>query len=120
MTNWKPPKGWVPMAHWIPTDVDAFPNVCPKCGAALGLRRTLVDAVRTHFERAHPRSIGTAAHRDGPPLFDFGFVGPVAGVAVRRWHVIAFAWPYGLVTIKPDDWTIVWETGTVPEEGALG
>jgi hypothetical protein len=100
--------------------VDSYPDVCPKCGATLGLRRTLPDSVRSHFERAHPKSIGTARYQNGPVLFDFGFVGPVSGVTRRRWWVVSFAWPFGLVTIAPDEWTIVWADRTDPTEGVPG
>lgn len=105
-------------AHPIITD-RGFPDACPKCGAAFGARRMLPTEVRTHFERHHPRSIGTA-RVDGRELFDFAFVAPVLQVTQRRWHVVAFSWPFGLVTIVPDEWDIVWLAGTVPAEGVFG
>lgn len=97
-----------------------FPDACPKCGAALGARETLLREVRLHFDRAHPRAIGTARHRQGPELFDFGYVAPVAGLTERRWWIVAFSWPYALVTITVDEWSISWQSGTVPEEGVNG
>lgn len=97
-----------------------FPDVCPKCGAAFGPRTTLLAIVRQHFERAHPKAIGTAHHKDGPELFDFGYVAPVTGTTMRRWWIVAFSWPYALVSITTDEWKIEWRVGTGPTEGVNG
>lgn len=94
-----------------------FPDVCPKCGGGVGSFR----AVETHFRRSHQQSIGMAfSVDDAAANFEFAFIGPVAGVTRRRWYVVVFAWPFGIVTIIPDEWVIRWKAGTGPaQEGVI-
>jgi len=103
-----------------PTVESSYPDVCPKCGSAIGPRP--FDDVRAHFERTHSKSIGTAYRADNATAqFDFAYVSPVHGTTERRWWIAAFSWPYGLVTIKVDEWIIRWHAGTAPAaEGVLG
>jgi hypothetical protein len=81
-----------------------FPAICPRCGAGIG--RFPETDVRKHFERAHAGMIGTA-FKDGDEWFEFAFVMPEAG-ATRRWHIIAFGFPFEVVTIRPDEYEIQW------------
>jgi hypothetical protein len=93
-----------------------FPDVCPKCGAAFE-----PGFVRGHFEQAHSRSIGWAVRRANERQhFDFAYVAPMTGTSERRWWIVVFDWPYGLVAIKVDEWLIRWAGADPAPEGVFG